>query len=150
MYDEIKFICNMCNKEKIWNRGMWSFTRIKHHKCNECKPIKSNRKENKICKKAIERARKKGLDLDIKPSDILIPEFCPVLGIKININNKTACYDSPSIDRINPNLGYIKGNIRIISNRANMLKNNATVEEMELILKDLKKIYNIGEVNETT
>lgn len=51
-------------------------------------------------------------------------------------NSKRAC---PSIDRIHPELGYVPSNCRIISNRANTLKNNASVEEMEAILADLKE-----------
>ena len=47
---------------------------------------------------------------------------------------------SPSLDRIIPSLGYVKGNIRVISFRANTLKNNATLSELELILEDAKKI----------
>lgn len=46
---------------------------------------------------------------------------------------------SPSIDRIYPDRGYVQTNCRIISNRANTLKNNATAQEMALILADLRK-----------
>lgn len=46
---------------------------------------------------------------------------------------------SPSLDRIDSSKGYVKGNVRVISARANMLKNNATVEELTLVLKDLKR-----------
>lgn len=46
---------------------------------------------------------------------------------------------SPSIDRIYPDRGYVQTNCRIISNRANTLKNNATAQEMALVLADLRK-----------
>ena len=70
-----------------------------------------------------------------------VPEFCPVLGIKlVPYNNGSGFHiDSPSLDRIKPELGYIKGNVRVISNRANLLKNNATVEELEKVLEDLRR-----------
>ena len=38
--------------------------------------------------------------------------------------------DSPSIDRLIPELGYIKGNVNVISLRANIIKNNATKDEL--------------------
>ena len=46
---------------------------------------------------------------------------------------------SPSIDRVVPALGYMQTNCRIISHRANMLKSNATLQEMELVLAYLRK-----------
>lgn len=48
--------------------------------------------------------------------------------------------NDPSVDRIIPELGYTKGNVRVISNRANLLKNNASIEEIELVLEDLRRL----------
>lgn len=75
------------------------------------------------------RAKEKGRDFNIELSDIVIPTLCPVLGTPMV---------GPSLDRIDSNKGYVKGNVRVVSKRANMLKNNATIEELELVLKDLK------------
>ena len=75
------------------------------------------------------RAKEKGRDFNIELSDVVIPALCPVLGIPM---------DRPSLDRIDGAKGYVKGNVRVISHRANTLKNNATIEELELILQDLK------------
>lgn len=86
------------------------------------------------------RAKKVGLDFNIDAADIVIPSVSPVLGIPLLIASKMGGSDaSPSIDRIDNNKGYIKGNVRVISNRANKLKSNATVVELELILQDLKR-----------
>jgi hypothetical protein len=46
----------------------------------------------------------------------------------------------PSLDRIDNNKGHVKGNVRMISYRANVLKSDATVEELTLVLADLKRI----------
>lgn len=66
---------------------------------------------------------------------VSVGDICPVLKIPLSTNS--SLNNKPSVDRIKPSLGYVKGNVRIISYRANLLKNNATIEEMELILKDL-------------
>ena len=41
--------------------------------------------------------------------------------------------NSPSFDRIDPTKGYVKGNVIIVSNKANVIKSNATVEELERV-----------------
>ncbi len=57
------------------------------------------------------------------------PKVCLVLGIKLDWGRNGCNNNSPSLDRINPKLGYIKGNVRIISNLANTMKSNATPEQ---------------------
>lgn len=78
------------------------------------------------------RAKTLGLPFNIEYSDIVIPEYCPVLGIKIErgIGRSNHSDNSPSLDRIIPSLGYVKGNVIVISNRANKIKHNATPEEI--------------------
>ena len=83
------------------------------------------------------RAKKKGLGFDIKPSDIVIPEICPVFGKPLIYGHVDW---SPSIDRIDSKFGYIKGNIAIISNKANRTKNDATIEELEAIIEYMKSL----------
>ena len=77
------------------------------------------------------RAMKEGLPFDIDLEDIVIPEVCPVLGIPIEIDlgRGRRKGDSPSLDKFVPEKGYTKGNIAVISWRANWLKNNGTTEE---------------------
>lgn len=82
------------------------------------------------------RAANKDLPFNITEEDLHIPTHCPVLGIKLirGLTKKGATMDnSPSLDRIVPHLGYIKGNVEVISTRANMIKNNATPEELMTI-----------------
>jgi hypothetical protein len=67
-----------------------------------------------------------------------MPEVCPVLGIPLVVGDGSAKDNSPSIDRINPAGGYTKDNIRVISHRANTIKSNATIEEMEKVLAYIK------------
>lgn len=84
---------------------------------------------------------KDGTPFDVKVEDLApYPLTCPVLGIPINWMNegKGAPNDSPSLDRMVPELGYVRGNVRIISQKANRLKSNATKEDLERILAYMK------------
>lgn len=88
------------------------------------------------------RAKSIGVAFDIKAEDLELPTFCPVLGIPLVFNHGARGYfpDSPSLDRINPSLGYTKGNVRVISARANLLKNDASIDELTKVLEDLRAI----------
>jgi hypothetical protein len=84
-----------------------------------------------LLKAAKGRARKYCLPFNITYEDIPIPEFCPVLGIKIERNNgKGHTENSASVDRIIPELGYVKGNVIVVSVKANTIKTNATPDEI--------------------
>src|ERR1700704_5599487 len=76
------------------------------------------------------RALKRGLPFDLSPDCIYVPAVCPVLGAPLVFGGKLASDFSPSLDRVNPALGYVRSNIAVISRRANMLKNNATAAEL--------------------
>ena len=86
------------------------------------------------------RARIGGLDCTITKDDIVIPETCPVLGIPLvarvgaGRSNRDEVENSPSLDRIDNSKGYVPGNIAVISMRANMIKNNATLAELKAIV----------------
>ena len=87
------------------------------------------------------RALRKGIEFSITEIDIKIPEFCPLLGIPIIIGRKGKAQsdNSPNIDRIDPSKGYVKGNVWVVSSRANRIKYNSTLEELELICSNLRK-----------
>lgn len=86
-----------------------------------------------------ERARRNGYESDLEISDLPeLSDICPVLGIlyeKGSLKNKDA---SPSIDRKNPNLPYMKAykdNLVFISHRANRIKSNASIQELKQIVE---------------
>ena len=63
-----------------------------------------------------------------------------LIGIRLNkhVGEGEAKFDSPTIDKLIPSLGYTKGNVWIVSRRANMIKSDATLEELELLVGNLK------------
>ena len=79
------------------------------------------------------RAKKFGIPFSLTVADIVIPEICPVLGIPLRIADGVSDDYSPELDRIVPAVGYVSGNVLVISRRANRIKNNATLEELQKI-----------------
>jgi len=98
------------------------------------------KKNNEGFYSAKKRAKKSKLEFNIERSDILYVNICPILNIPLSFSKSYGGPNSPSLDRIDNTKGYIKGNIRIISKRANTLKNNSTFEEYEKIYKFYKNL----------
>lgn len=88
------------------------------------------------------RAKKYGLDFSISTSDVVIPTQCPVLGIPLIPLSGKFAHNSPSIDRIDNKKGYVKGNIIVVSFRANSLKKDATIEELSKVAEFYLKLEN--------
>lgn len=158
-------ICQSCRKEKELNQDNFYPRKYKDNlyfrwSCKLCELNKSNNFNSKYRNKKIIlrrtqrlenpnkylyelakwRAKSNKIVFEIEEKDITIPEFCPVLGIKLNnhIGEKKRQDDSPSIDRIDNTKGYIKGNVQVISHRANQIKNCGTLEEHEKIVKYIR------------
>ena len=72
--------------------------------------------------------------IDMFPSDNL----CPVLKMPFVWGTKNNKELSPSLDRMIPELGYIKGNIKFISYKANRIKNDSNLEILENLIKYMK------------
>ena len=87
------------------------------------------------------RAKRRGLEFAISADDLMpAPEFCPVfptIRLRYGIGPRSAA--SASIDRKDSRKGYIKGNVTIMSRRANLLKNNASTAELEAVLAFMKR-----------
>jgi hypothetical protein len=113
------------------------------HKQN-CQNWEINNKHSRTLIGAKSRAKKKGLEFSLTKEDVEWVEICPVFGVKleygVGVGPKPL---SPSLDRIDSSKGYVKGNVQILSNKANVMKHNATPEELiqfaEWILKTYKE-----------
>lgn len=76
------------------------------------------------------RAKEQGVPCTITKDDIIIPETCPLLGITLDHTKDGRHNGSPSLDKIVPALGYVPGNIRVISWLANAVKRDLTPEQL--------------------
>lgn len=129
------------NKEKL-DRLAKEYRQREDVKARRNKNQSKWREENldwELWHKAKKRSEKAGLPFDIDRSDVKIPDTCPVLGIPIFITKGTIGDNSPTIDKVIPEKGYTKDNIVVMSARANRIKCDATLDEIELIYNWLKE-----------
>jgi len=77
------------------------------------------------------RAKVRGIPFGIKMEDIVVPDVCPITKEKFVRSWGHAGPQSPSLDRIIPELGYVPGNIAVISSAANVMKQNFTPEQLK-------------------
>lgn len=116
-------------------------------KCPACNTatIMSRPLEIRLYHAAKKRAALKNIPFDIEVSDIVVPTYCPILGIPLYCQEGVGAvpvperYNSPSLDRINNKKGYVKGNIAVISMRANQVKSDGTYEEIAAIAAFMKQ-----------
>jgi len=107
-------------------------------KKNRSKKVKEDSLQNPakyLWKHAKRRAKEKKLPFTITIEDIKVPEYCPVLGLKLIQGDGKVHDASPTLDKIIPSLGYIPENIIVMSKRANTLKSNGTLEEHKQLVK---------------
>lgn len=130
------------NKEKVrawskkWRKNNRELASLSRSRWKETHP------ESYLLSTVKYRAKKECLPFDLELSDIFIPKFCPYLGIKLVTIKGTGHLDAlASVDRIDPSRGYIKGNVQVISYKANRMKNDATVDELVVFSKSVLKKY---------
>jgi hypothetical protein len=78
-------------------------------------------------------AKRSGKPFDIEFGDIEFPTHCPILNIELDYFAEQQQENSPSFDCIIPQKGYVKGNVVLLSNRANRIKNDGSAEEHRAI-----------------
>lgn len=128
-----KNLCGKCYQRKFrkdnpdWDSIVWN--RMK----------KDGRKE--LLKAAKKRAKQRGRSFDIRLEDIVIPDVCPILGLKLEVGKNLPTEFSPSLDEIVVGKGYVIGNIQIVSRKANTMKSNASPEELIKFAEWIKKTY---------
>ena len=160
-------ICSRCKEWKLFYMFSTRRAAIDNHKswCKECEALYSaayrnsprgketmflyytKHWERRRLKDAKIRAKSQKLPFNITkeyiksitPSDMI----CPALGIQMKVGGdfKNSIIRAPSLDRLIPELGYVKGNIAVVSTRANTLKRDATPEELMKVARFYEKIF---------
>ena len=146
---ELTKVCTSCKCEKLISDFYTQYQRPTS-KCKECTKTKLRqyRKDNLekvreltrnrydtrpnyyMYHAAKKRAKEKDLPFDIELGDVVIPQYCPILNIELIRSKGTISPSSPTLDKIVPEKGYVKGNIQIISKLSNTMKNNATINQL--------------------
>lgn len=113
-----------------------------HHKCKPSviervnqwnREYTKKKPEKRLLIQAKQRAKRLGVPCTITEDCIVIPSHCPILGIQLQVGSGKFHDASPSLDRLTPQLGYVPGNVAVISYRANTVKNNASAQELRMI-----------------
>lgn len=155
-------VCSKCKIEKsilLFDKDKTRITGISYI-CKECKSnnerkrrgnpeynisqreYRKNNQESVKYSLIKSRAKIDDIEFSIDKSDIVIPDICPILGIPLFYSNGSNSHNSPSLDRIDNAKGYVKGNVCVISRRANAIKNNGTLEEHEKVIEYMRGRYN--------
>ena len=84
---------------------------------------------------AQKRAKTRGIPFNITEEYLRsiwpLSNCCPYLGTAFITASGGANNTSPSLDKITPDLGYVIGNVQIVSNFYNRMKQNSTPEQLK-------------------
>lgn len=139
---------------KSCKRGHVAERRVVSCECLECewgwrhrrrtaeRRRRANNPKQGLLGDALRRARRKGVPFDLTVDDIVIPDTCPVLGLPLRRSEglRASRDRSPSIDRIVPPRGYVRGNVVVVSMLANRIKSNATPEQIRKVADFYEKL----------
>lgn len=139
--------CNQCGKNFTPKSG-------NHRHCAQCSAaitwfktsqLVYTKRLSRLCKMAENRAKTKGLDFNITKEHLIKlwednEGCCSVTGRIFDLNswgNKGQVNpNAPSVDRIVPSKGYVKGNVRLIVYHLNIALSDFGEEEFEKLAKD--------------
>lgn len=121
---------------KVWQ--IENPEKVKEYK----RKYKINNKLRSMYHAAKKRASIYNVPFELAFEDIIVPDLCPILGLKLEHGQGKAQDNSPSLDRIIPHLGYVPGNVKVISYRANRYKSDLTRDQFIKFIE-----YIDGELN---
>lgn len=138
--------CRQCGKETIPTIRLQGGGKARIYCSDECKYKYNNLNRNPykaIWNNASARAKREGKEWSIEFDTFEFPSHCPILGLELDYSiGKGRIQDnSPSFDRLDPDKDYIKGNVRLVSNKANTMKSNASADELVTFAKNILLQY---------
>jgi hypothetical protein len=92
--------------------------------------------ESQLLRSARNRAKQKNMECTITQNDIHIPKICPVFKVPFVKGTEYA----PSLDRIDNTKGYTPENIVVVSRKANVMKNNGSVQDLKMLVEYYSKL----------
>lgn len=103
---------------------------------------RKNNREANMLSAAKARAKKFGYEFNLDLTDIVIPEVCPILQIPLSFTDGKQHDGTPALDRVDNSKGYIKGNVRVISHKANRHKADLSIEDIQRLLDYVNPLKN--------
>jgi hypothetical protein len=151
--------CNHCKETKPLSEFHKSKRALYgvHNTCKLCRQKNARRRYVENPFKSLHRTKKseckkKGIPYNLTEEYLksIWTDECPITGVKLEIANKVGeHHKSAWLDRIDPDGGYVQGNVAFISGRINRIKYNATIRELELLLDWMKKVQRLSERSTT-
>jgi len=146
--------CSVCGNLKLYPSQFYKKSSARGGFCKHCKDChKETSKRNRKDRHSNDPFREKHYNLkssanyqgveyslDAEYLKSIWTGRCSIFGLDIHL--KTGCRSDPyhaEVDKIIPKYGYVKGNVQWVSHRANRLKDNATIDELEKVLENMRK-----------
>lgn len=120
------------------------YEKTKDVKLERAKRSRERHYERSMYRNVAGRCKALGIEFDLELSDIVIPDVCPYLKVSLTrTQGEGRVWTNASLDRIDPTKGYVKGNVQVISAKANLMKAHASADELVRFAKSVLEIKEI-------
>lgn len=154
--DGLTHQCKQCMSEYRASKREYYRNYMAYRREVDNETIKANRRkhyrnhpESRMLMQAKQRAKRRGLEFNIDITDIVIPDRCPLLDVPFVMGTQGDYEYTPSLDRIDTTKGYIKGNVWVITKKANSMKNSATKDELLRFVDNISKYFRDNDIVQT-
>lgn len=146
-------VCRICKREltdSYFCKNKGNKTGL-DYRCRDCRKIESREYREKhyfsaYCRTKKSECKRKGIEYNLTPEylESIWTGVCPIFNVPIErASHGRGSHHSAHLDRLDPNKGYVIGNVSWISGRANRIKYNATVEELRVVADCMERATTI-------